>query len=42
MFSRIYDNEEIIEKAIKHFNEGTIRDFKVWFRDEFVYDFKIL
>lgn len=42
MFCRIYDSEEIIEKAIKHFNEGSIRDFKVWFRDEFVYDLDIL
>jgi hypothetical protein len=40
-YSDIYFNldksEMFIKEKIKHFNEESICDFKVWFRDQFVY-----
>jgi hypothetical protein len=42
IYFEIDKSECFIEKAIKNFNEGSINDFKVWFRDKFVYGIDIL
>jgi hypothetical protein len=41
IFSRIYDSEFTLEKIKANINEDGKRDFKVWFRAQFVYDYEI-
>lgn len=42
IYNELYQSECFIENAIKKFDQDSIRDFKVWFRDRFVYGIDIL
>jgi len=41
IYFNLYESGLFIKEKIKNFNEESIRDFKVWFRDQFVYGIDI-
>jgi|LauGreDrversion4_2_1035121.scaffolds.fasta_scaffold38763_3 hypothetical protein len=41
IYFNIHKSELFIKEKIRYFNEESIRDFKVWFRDQFVYGIDI-
>ena len=41
IFFKIYDDEFLLEELKLNFNHNSKHDFKIWFRDKFVYDFEI-